>query len=157
MTDYEPSAPPRRGHAHAPSATERSRLSVCGRMRLDGQRCGLPARDGGDGGCWAHDSTLAEARRAGNAKGGRSSATAARAQRKMPTELQHVADVLVRAIAAVESGALGPGQGSAISSLCKSLVMTYEAAETTSVEKRLREMEQELRRGQAPAEPRKTA
>ena len=93
----------------------------CAATRKDGQRCTAPPRPG-SAYCFAHDPALAAARQAGREKGGRATATAARAEKLVPALLRPVLDTLLAAVGEVKAGTLTTPPPGALSSLAGAIV-----------------------------------
>ncbi len=97
----------------------------CAASRKDGQPCGAPVLDGRDR-CFAHDPTRRTEREAARRKGGENSATAARAERLVPSHMKPVLGAVLAALRDVRAGTLTPAQGSAIASLAGAAVRVYQ-------------------------------
>ena len=97
-----------------------------GRNR-DGSPCS--AQPGPSGLCLWHDPALAAERAAWRRKGGEGKSTANRAAKRLPKDLPHVRDALLRALRDVEGGGLAPPQANAMAALARAVVAVHQVAE----------------------------
>jgi len=123
----------------------------CSATRRDGSPCAAPpsAVDAATGFCWAHSPDKREARRAARAKGGRGKATAARAEKLLPSHMRPVLAAVFAALRDVRSGAIAPAQASAIASLAGAAVKVHQAG---LLEERIAALEQAGAVATAPQE-----
>jgi hypothetical protein len=108
----------------------------CRGVRRDGQSCRAPGLL--DGWCFAHHPERAADRQASREKGGRGKATAARAEKLVPTVLRPVLDTLLAAVGEVKDGTLTTQQAGALSSLAGAIVKVYQVG---TLEERLTALE----------------
>ena len=118
-------------------AAARSIPEHCAATRKDGRRCAAPVAPGRRY-CFAHDPERAAARQAARAKGGRQRATAARAEKLVPTLLRPVLDTLLSAVDDVQTGTLTTQQAGALSALAGAIVRVYQVG---TLEERLAALE----------------
>lgn len=116
----------------------------CKSRRRDGSPCGGTALPSGY--CWNHDPALAEARREGNAKGGRNRSNAARASRELAAieardARANLVPGLMRAFEAVEKGNLPPNVANSMATIAKA---TIEVTNATQVDAELQELRQAI-------------
>ncbi len=112
----------------------------CSATRRDGAPCAAPpsAVDAATGFCWAHNPAKRAARRAARAKGGRGKATAARAEKLLPSHMRPVLGAVFAALRDVRSGTITPAQASAIASLAGAAVKVYQVGR---LEERIADLE----------------
>jgi hypothetical protein len=110
--------------------------ATCSAARHDGTPCRVPALASGY--CFAHDPALAEKRAAARVAGGKGKARAARAQKRLPTDLRGVLGRLLTALDETHAGELEPRVASAMSALASAISRIYEVAE---LEERLEKLE----------------
>ena len=111
---------------------------TCSATTLSGTRCrGWPD---GSGFCPAHRPDAHEVR----VLGGKSRSRQLQLERRLPSRLRPVLDMLARSIAEVHEGTLKPSQASAIAALASALVKISEYAE---LEIRLTSLEITLKKG----------
>jgi hypothetical protein len=105
-----------------------------------GTRCGNRAI-GSDGKCFAHSDAFAEQRRQGRIEGGQNKATEKRIQKRIPEDIRGTLDTLFRTLQGLEDGTVEPARASAIASVSRAIVSTWEVG---VLEAKVREMEQRL-------------
>jgi len=124
----------------------------CTAMKLDGTPCqSFAASDSGL--CVAHDPAQREAQRAASRRGGEARATAKRAARQWASIGEQISSddlpaILKSCILSVKSGAMEPGQATAIMGLAKAAVSLSHELE---LETRLAAVEAALAGNQPPS------
>ena len=113
-------------------------MEICSATRADGRPCMTRALPGKEH-CFAHDASLRERRRQGNAAGGRGKAQAQRAEKLVPQVLRPVLHQLLSGLVQVSDGRMTPRTGTALASISTAIVRVYEAG---LLEERVRDLEQ---------------
>jgi hypothetical protein len=109
----------------------------CLGANANGEPCqAQPVR--GDGYCFWHSPATSQQRVSSRRRGGEGKSNVARASKRLPKDLRDVQTALMRALDAVESGALTPTQGQAMAALARAIVAIYSAA---SLEERVNRLE----------------
>lgn len=104
---------------------------TCRSPRADGTSCGarpLPGRDV----CWAHAPELEQRRRQAKSEGGSNGATAARAQRLLPSQLRPVLHLLISGMDEVHKGELEPARLSAMAGAAAAITRLFGLVELES-------------------------
>jgi len=115
----------------------RSEPKRCVATRKDGARCAAPVMGGGDR-CYAHDPAQAAARDQARRKGGTNSATAARAEKLLPTVLRPVLVALLQTLQGARTGAIDARRATAVASVARAIVAVYTAG---TLEERVQQLE----------------
>ena len=98
---------------------------TCKATTKSGKPCRAPAM--ASGWCMAHDPAMRERMRAGRTEGGRQKSNVNRARRALPSDLQALADRLVKAMDAVESGDMAAATAHALAALIGRYVDVVQA------------------------------
>jgi hypothetical protein len=112
----------------------------CGFVKENGDRCRGTVREG-DTHCWAHDSRYEEARRRGQARGGRS---------KPSKELKDIKERIVALADAVENGEMKTSVGTAVNQILntylRALSVELQITEQLELIQRLETLEANIER-----------
>jgi len=92
--------------------------------------------------CLKHDPDLAGQRAEWNRAGGKGKSNAARAAKRVPSDLRTVLDELYETLADLRAGTLPKGRATEIASVCRAIVAVYEVG---AVEAELAELEASVR------------
>jgi len=111
----------------------------CGAIRTDGKPC--TSQVVREGKCIGHLSTSPQAR----SKGGKNSARAVRAEKRLPGPLRVVGQILRETLQEVRDGSLTPAQGNAMASIASAIIRVHES---TDMEERMAQMEARVEGGQ---------
>lgn len=91
--------------------------------------------------CLKHDPSLANQRAEWNRAGGKGKTSAARAAKRLPSDLQDTLQALYRTLASLESGDMEPARATAVASVCRAIVAVFEMGDA---ERRIAEIERLL-------------
>lgn len=117
----------------------------CEARRADGTPCAarpLP----GQRHCWAHSPELAARREQARTTGGYNSASAARAQKMLPSQLRPVMALLIQAMRETHDGHLEPAKLSAMASAAAAVTRMFSLVELEGRVAALEALERDVRR-----------
>ena len=119
----------------------------CSALNREGKPCSAQAWR--DGLCRWHHPDLADERAGWRAKGGAERSNASRARKALPKDLADVRDALLRTLSGLENGEVEPRVAGAMAAVARAVCHVQEVGD---LERRLAEMEAELRREQEARE-----
>ncbi len=120
----------------------------CKGQTRTGEPCSAQPRPGRPWCAW-HDPELASEQASWRAKGGAERSNARRAGKALPRDLQDVRDALLRALSGLEAGEVEPRVAGAMAAVARAVCHVQEVGD---LERRLTEMEVELKREQEARE-----
>lgn len=112
-------------------------MDSCRATTKEGKPCGATPRPGREWCAW-HDPDLAARRDEWNRAGGQGKSNVNRARKRLPSDLQDVAGIILKALRDVEAGDLAPAQASAMSGLARAYCAVYESG---LVDQRIKDLE----------------